>query len=200
MVRDVDACVHAGNMQKLIVSLLIYHSSQQEGSSIGAPTGQGCITPGWSTALDCQDCSSAASQVLYKSKGGHLWEDEPAPLLEKHAEFYRLQELVMHRLHTVNSFTVMEIPNAVWPWKLIGSPSKGLSSEFPALAFSYHLSQCFRVHLCKAAGLEGGGQEGRTSPRVMHSMHFSFVTALQFAFGFNARPPPIKQILCYVRA
>lgn len=63
----------------------------------------------------------------------------------------------MDRLPTVNSFTLMEIPNAVWPRERIWSPFKGPSSEFPALAFSYHLSLPFLwVDLCRAAGLEDG--------------------------------------------
>lgn len=80
----------------------------------------------------------------------------------KRTEFYRLQELALYRLHIVNSFTVMEIPNAVWPWELTWSPFKGLSSEFPALAFSFHLFQLFWAHLCRPAGLKtwvGGKKE-----------------------------------------
>lgn len=160
--------------QHFIPPLLILLQFTTESFQICVPA-QGLLpgsgTPGPHTALDCQDYSRARSQPLYEGKQGYLQERVPASLLEKHAEFYRLQEVVMYRLHIVNSFTVMEIPNAVWPWKRIWSPFKGLSSEFPALAFSYCLSQFFWVHLCGAAGL-GDGMGGARRKEFSQSNAF----------------------------
>lgn len=65
----------------------------------------------------------------------------------------------MDRLHIVNSFTLMEIPNAVWPRERIWSPFKGPSSEFPTLPFSYHLSPAFLrrpLQSCKGSRIEDG--------------------------------------------
>lgn len=91
------------------------------------------------------------------------------PFLE--AEHTELQELLLDRLHIVNSFTLVEIPTAVWPREWIWSPFKGPSSEFPALAFSYLLSLLsWALQSCRTGGW-GGGKKGRSSPRAGHSTH-----------------------------
>lgn len=94
---------------------------------------------------------------------GELGHQGHQPFLEeKQAELYRLQELLMDRLHIINSFTLMEIPGAVWPREGTWSLFKGPSSEFPTLAFSYHLSLLFWAELCRAAGAEDGvGVKGK---------------------------------------
>lgn len=151
--------------QHFIPPLLIYYSSQQKVFKFvyqhrDSYQGQALqdLIQHWIARITVvqhpSHCPKASRDTCRSVYPPHYW---------KNAEFYRLQELVMYRLHIVNSFTVMEIPNAVWPWKRIRSPFKGLSSEFPALAFSYCLSQLFWVHLCSAAGLGdgmGGKKEG----------------------------------------
>lgn len=72
------------------------------------------LLPGTCTALDCQDEGRATSQALCGGRWGYL-QERYQPHCWKNTQFYRLQELVMHRLHIVNSLTVMEIPNTVWP-------------------------------------------------------------------------------------
>lgn len=142
--------------QNFIPSLLICYSSQnklfkfvhQHSGSCQSTALQGLTV----LALQSSGFQQCNIPAAHKGEQGYLREEwVPDTLLEKHAEFYRLKELVMHRLHIVNSFTVMEIPNSVWPWELTRSTFKGLSSEFPALAFSYHLSQLCSVHLWRAA-------------------------------------------------
>lgn len=103
MVKPDDVCAHANNLVRISYHpLLIYYSSQQKVFKF-------VYQPGYSAP------GSAASRAACEGKQGYLQERVPASLLEKHAEFYRLQELATYMLHVINSFTVMEIPNAVWP-------------------------------------------------------------------------------------
>lgn len=123
-----------------VFKFVYWHSDSYQGTALQD------LTQHWITRITVlqhpSDHMKASRDTCRSMHQPHHW---------KNTEFYRLQELAMYRLHIVNSFSVMEIPNAVWPWELIWSPFKGLSSEFPALAFSYRLSQLFRVHLCRAA-------------------------------------------------
>lgn len=133
---------------------LLTWDTEQKGftfvTSTGTPPGHS--TPGSHTARDCQDGSGDLHP-------GPRQAGIPGPQALPRGKTRRALQAAgaMDRLHTVNSFTLMEIPNAVWPRERIWSPFKGPSSEFPTLAFSYHLSLPFLwVDLCRAAGLEDG--------------------------------------------